>query len=50
MKRYIDEMIQNIDELIEIQKEKTSFEEINIQKNNIIIFEEIKKMINKIII
>ena len=50
MKKYIDEMIQNIDELIEIQKEKISFEEINIQKNNIIIFEEIKKMLNKIII
>lgn len=40
MKKYVDEMIQNIDELIEIQKEK----------NNIIIFEEIKKMLNKIII
>lgn len=50
MKKYIDGMIQNIDELIEIQKEKTAFEEINVQKNNIIIFEEIKKMLNKIII
>ena len=40
MKKYIDEMIQNIDELIEIQQEK----------NNILIFEEIKKMLNKIII
>ena len=40
MKKYIDEMIQNIDELIEIQTEK----------NNIIIFEEIKKMLDKIII